>query len=238
MIYNTPNPITPVWDFPVVQNSYSGDLGYRADTHNYSQEDDIGPTISFAQNGQVYETKDLTVSTLIRFDKPKPPINPYLSAEEGGFFLPFGNYAYNIIMEVDYEPSVIEFNLSIIENSVGQNTNYLTTIDLTGKLDYDIFYQLGLHIDSSGLFNILLTNYDTQEILINLKDFPTTFNLDNARVGILMGGVGTFNNFVLEGNAVQTTPEPTTVVLFGFGLLGLAGIRRKKKEGEGSDLKY
>lgn len=214
---------TPVWDFVPIPASYSGDLGYRADTFDYSQENDIGPTVSFALNGARFKTSNLTVSTLIRFDAPD--VDPYSSAVGGGLLLTtdFGN-SYSIGMQVDYEPPAIEFDFGFQESVSGTN-NYLIRNDLTGRLDYGTFYGLNVQIDSNGYFDILLTNHETGEELINIINFESNSHFDSVLVALQASGKATFNDFSLSGSPV---PVPGAVWLLGSGLIGLLALKRRK----------
>ncbi len=187
----------PVWDFVPINDSYSGDLGYRADTLDYSQENNIGPTVSFALNGQEYETRNLSASTLIQF--APPDVNPYSSAVSGGIFLAIDpENAYFISLQVDYEPSAIEFDFGFSE-FISRTNTYLIRTDLTGRMDYGIIYSLSVHINSDGFFDILLTNYETGEELVNIINFEPNTHLDRVSAGLLLEGKAIFNNFSLTG---------------------------------------
>jgi hypothetical protein len=45
----------------------------------------------------------------------------------------------------------------------------------------------------------------------------------------IVGGDADWNDMVSSGNDLAPVPEPATMLLLGTGLLGLAGLRRKKK---------
>ncbi len=53
-----------------------------------------------------------------------------------------------------------------------------------------------------------------------------TNNVPDGKGSIALGYPG---DMTLSGGTAQPVPEPTTMLLFGFGLIGLAGFRRKFK---------
>ncbi len=202
MNYDLGQTTIPVWDFVPITTSYPGDLGYRVDTLDYSQEDDVhGHVIIFAENGESYDIRGLTVSVLIKFDSPN--VNPYSSAVGGGIiFATSPGNSINISLQVDYEPPTIEMDFGLQESISGTN-NYLVRTDLTGRMDYNVFYRLNVYIDSNGYFDILLTNYETGDELINIVNFEPNVHQENVLVGLSMNGKGTFNDFSLN-NSIAT----------------------------------
>lgn len=73
-------------------------------------------------------------------------------------------------------------------------------------------------------FNEWLTTYGANSIML------TSFNLGATFRGVSDDGINLDFEVLNEGSfQVSAVPEPTTMLLFGVGLLGLAGISRKKK---------
>lgn len=69
----------------------------------------------------------------------------------------------------------------------------------------------------------------------NWSTFTATYTTTAADIGkaitiqLSSGGVeGDFDNVRLDATSTAATPEPTTIGLFGLGLLGLGVIRRRK----------
>lgn len=57
-------------------------------------------------------------------------------------------------------------------------------------------------------------------------------SLENVTIGLVNGGVGYGPDVIFQTDASTTdagvVPEPTTMLLFGFGLMGLAAVSRRK----------
>ena len=86
------------------------------------------------------------------------------------------------------------------------------------------------YLDTSG-FGLLLTVSPTDTVNENVyNDTPTTvyFCDSNDDASCNLGQGFTSATFSLSSTPPSTTPEPGTLVMFGSGLLGLAGLIRRK----------
>jgi len=97
----------------------------------------------------------------------------------------------------------------------------------------------------SGFTNgTVLSEGETLDFLVNFSPIysplgPNPTGIKSAKLTFLtdqeapFGGDGLSFTYDLQGNATEPIPEPTTIILMGFGILGLAGIvirqRRKMK---------
>lgn len=73
-------------------------------------------------------------------------------------------------------------------------------------------------------FDDWLTTYGVNSIIM------TSFNLGATFQGVSDDGINLQFDVLNEGSfKISAIPEPTTMLLFGAGLLGLAGVSRKKK---------
>jgi hypothetical protein len=119
-------------------------------------------------------------------------------------------------------------------NSFGQHdlTTFPTDITLTNVLGQDVFfttatfngYQVAVNSGGSPItgvtiavnnvagFDISRVSFDATDVWVNMQSLTTTPGLD----------------WQLDLQFGTTTPEPGTLVMFGTGIIGLAGVLRRK----------
>lgn len=192
---------SPVWDFVTISGS---NLGYHADTFSRSQEDSIVGTANLANSGQVYSTQNLSVQILLRLDNP----GTYDGTAGGASILIASSpdESYNIGIQVDYELPAIEFDLGFTE-SISGTSQYLLRRDLTGQIDYNVFYSLAVEIDSQGYVDIYLDEVSTGTNLVSILNVDPTIRFSSGLVGLTSGSETTFDNFSLTGNPVPIPHE-------------------------------
>jgi len=100
-----------------------------------------------------------------------------------------------------------------------------TTQLFSSNSTYVIGQNYNLNVTGTGSgFNVMITNTTTNSSIFNQSIADTTFT--SGKVGIhewYQGGSNVWSNF-----DITTVPEPSTLAIFGLGLMGLASRRFKK----------
>ncbi len=96
-------------------------------------------------------------------------------------------------------------------NSIQENGFYLYDSDLGD----------GPFFDGGGIFGA------SADQIIGSSEGIYSIGLDSQVQGILFASIGSQNDFAVAGYTTPV-PEPSTILLLGVGLVGLAGFGRKK----------
>jgi hypothetical protein len=205
------NAVWPDWEVIPIKGedpSY-GYHGVYDDTYP-----DAEVAASMADNGASYATSGLIIETRVKVD----------DGYSGGIFFStngFGTETFDgYSLGVDIDDNQISLNQIAAEGS-------LASAPVTGGTDYGTFYILRLEIDSNEYMNAYLYN-DSHELLASLTDIaPTITNVHSGLVGVYADLEGTFDYYSLTGTPV---PIPGAIWLFGSGLIGLVGLKRRSMQ--------
>lgn len=192
----------PSWSFVSINGS---DQGY----HGSSTGTETAATI--AQNGLSYYNAGLSIETLIKVTE-----SALHDWDDGGvaFSLNPGNYGY--YAEIDPGDDML---------ILGDVEEYFERITVPVSLDFDTFYLLRINVDQYEVMNISVWDESGTIKLGEITDQAPILPTSSGMVGIYADGEVTFNNYTHTGTPV---PLPGSVLLFGSGLIGLAGVGRKK----------
>ncbi len=131
-------------------------------------------------------------------------------------------------LNLQYDPSILQFQEYRLANELG-------SISDNRALDL-----------SAGLTKEGVVNISSVSLLDNFYNQPNTFKIADVAFNAVHEGtsaLGLFNitlgnyfgdeiSAVIQNSSVQAVPEPSSMVLFGVGIIGFAGvflIRKKSK---------
>lgn len=123
-----------------------------------------------------------------------------------------------------------------LAESIEANMTYTLQVDVGWRNDVDLpLYDIRLYAGDGS--NVL--NSDSSTVLMQGGWITSTVSYsspvaltDNLGIWLVHEGGGqvSFDNIRLEATEVSHTPIPSTFLLFGAGLTGLIGVRRKGKK--------
>ena len=157
-----------------------------------------------------YYTWDGTSTVGDRTD-PMNALGPQSATDDEFFSIGVGGEAY-------FEfGTLFDTEATLVEITWGTRSSHLETADIFVINEYDVISSPAIQIDNSSKTTVLdLTGFSSISPFKGLliRDTSSGTNRDGWDV---------------DAVGVSPVPEPTTIILFGFGLLGLAGVSRRKK---------
>lgn len=202
--------VWPTWDFVEIGKS---NYGYHG-LYPYNPEDPGVPPVaaSMANNGTSYANSGLIIETRLKVD----------AGYSAGIFFSTNGFetgpldGYSLGIDIGHNQIYLN-QISVYEGTLASAT-------VTGGTSYDTFYILKLVIDPDEYMNAYLYNDFYEQLASFTHIAPTMADVHSGVVGVYADLEGTFDNYSLN-----PVPIPGAVWLFGSGLIGLVGLRRRFK---------
>lgn len=126
-----------------------------------------------------------------------------------------GYLASNVIFDLEAGTATSSVETAQMDTTFGFFIQFYTD-DGSGILSSETYYT----DDALGLGDAFSTFYDMNGIA----------SVNFAEVALGIGGAGTQGHALVSVDDIAPVPEPATMLLFGAGLAGLAGLRRRAKQ--------
>jgi hypothetical protein len=114
-----------------------------------------------------------------------------------------------------------------------------SSVQINGPLDPSVFgfYMLNAHqdkiwlTDETILGSAIAGDLDGWDVQVGSPErFVTTHVVGNSYSFEMFNGAISTYRLDVSGDDIAPVPEPTTMLLFGTGLIGLAGVARRRKK--------
>ncbi len=229
------------------------DNNYTNETWHQDQEnDEVEPGMSHGQDWDLegfflngtqlslvggYNFKDgykNTSSGDIFIDVDGDAVYGYLPGDTDGNLTVNKTYGYDYVLDLDWQAS--RYNVWKIDETTEVETAYYKENQGSSPWRYVVSDGTPILTDVEFEYNAGTTSYDDEfgdrgehnELIVDLRFLLDDLELDEVEfIAHYTMGCGNDN---LMGKGVIPNPEPATMLLLGFGLIGIAGLYRKKQK--------
>lgn len=127
----------------------------------------------------------------------------------------------NLNVSIDITPSIHAFGFNFVEPTTG-------TVNVAAADVVDSVFKVDLYNDSNVIFESFQFNAPDNEAYF--FGAWSSVAINSVQITEIVGGIDNefFGEFYL-GSTAAPVPEPATMMLFGIGILGLAGVSRRKQ---------